>query len=435
MNRKAMLGLVCILAMTLLPSLAAAEWQNMEPVVVGGTLSARHGMTFIQVAEDKVMMFGGRETYSNNETWIYDVSDDRWTKQTNINYSGGSLGTTAYASYAPIGGDKVLMMGGWRAGTAYRSGTWLYDYSQNKWTNLNPTINGEGWVTRGKAAMAYLGDDKVLMFGGYRYNVSFNDTWIYDLSENSWTLVSPTVTGGDLTIRNSHMMASVGEGKVIAFGGNGLLNETWLYDQTENSWALLSPTIVGGALKGRHSHGLVNIGGDRLLMFGGTVASGYKGDNDLWMYDLSDNTWTMLETEGKVPPQRGYLGMTAVGPGKVVLFGGNNNAYNSNYGDTWVFNIPESAPSTFTAVADSSGVSLNWSQDAGISGSAFYVYKNNKPLSEAIITGTEDSGRTIFSYSDSDVTSGTLIRYKLLEVNSELNSQTFSKEITVPYCN
>jgi Galactose oxidase, central domain/Kelch motif len=436
MKKKAVLVSVT-LAMVLVAGQLWAGWQNMEPTVVGGTLTPRHAMAFVHVAEDKVMMFGGRDTNALADTWIYDISDNRWTKQTNLNVVG-SRGPLAYSAVSSIGGDRVLVMGGWASGVRYNSQTWLYDYSQNKWNLLSPTINGTGWGNRGHGGMSYLGGDKVLLFGGYKYrNTNLADTWIYDLSENSWTQVTPTVSGGDLTARHSMSLANVGEGKVIGFGGydGGFKNETWLYDQGENSWTLLSPEIVGGPLQGKRAPGLTNIGGDRLLMFGGQVAASYAGENDLWLYDYSENSWTMIEGDGAtLPPARCNLGFTAVGASKAVLFAGDISTYNNNFSDTWIFNLPESGAASFSAAVESGGISLSWSQDTESSGNSYYIYKNNTLLSEEISVGVEEAGRIQYSYLDSDTVSGTLIRYKLLEVNSDLNSETFSTELTVPYC-
>jgi protein gp37 len=37
--------------------------------------------------------------------------------------------------------------------------------------------------------MAYIGDDKVIIFGGISGNsfAAIDETWVYDLSDNSWT--------------------------------------------------------------------------------------------------------------------------------------------------------------------------------------------------------------------------------------------------------
>ena len=40
---------------------------------------------------------------------------------------------------------------------------------------------------RSRHAMAYLGGDQVLLFGGELPSGSSDETWVYDLSDNTWT--------------------------------------------------------------------------------------------------------------------------------------------------------------------------------------------------------------------------------------------------------
>jgi len=42
--------------------------------------------------------------------------------------------------------------------------------------------------------MAYLGGDQVLLFGGDDYYGYDGETWVYDLSANSWTNKEPPPT-------------------------------------------------------------------------------------------------------------------------------------------------------------------------------------------------------------------------------------------------
>ncbi|MCI0601894.1 kelch repeat-containing protein [bacterium] len=89
-------------------------------------------------------------------------------------------------------------------------------------------------------------------------------------------------------------MAYVGEDRVLLFGGIDSLplgnnNETWFYDLSDHAWTQKFPATSPSA---RHNHGLAYIGGDQVLLFGG-----FSGGAETWVYDLSDNTWTQ-----KFPP-------------------------------------------------------------------------------------------------------------------------------------
>jgi hypothetical protein len=78
--------------------------------------------------------------------------------------------------------------------------------------------------------LAYVGGDQALLFGGEDNNSPpyFNDTWVYDLSDNAWTQKSPTTSPSG---REYHAMAYLGNEWVILFGGftqGGHNNETWI---------------------------------------------------------------------------------------------------------------------------------------------------------------------------------------------------------------
>ena len=104
-----------------------------------------------------------------------------WTQQ-----SPAAKPSARYRSdMAYIGGDHVLLFGGYDS--FYDDETWVYDLSANTWTQQSPAAKPSA---RSSHAMAYIGGDQVLLFGGD--DGTFDDeTWVYDLSANTWTQKSP----------------------------------------------------------------------------------------------------------------------------------------------------------------------------------------------------------------------------------------------------
>jgi hypothetical protein len=89
--------------------------------------------------------------------------------------------------------------------------------------------------------MAYIGGDKVLMYGGTDpYQASYNDTWVFDLSDGTWA--GPLGPTQFPSTRWSHAMVYVGEDKVLLFGGHhggsSISSETWVYDLSDGEWTL-----------------------------------------------------------------------------------------------------------------------------------------------------------------------------------------------------
>ena len=146
--------------------------------------------------------------------------------------------------------------------------------------------------------MAYLGEDRVLLFGGWD-NSYVGQTWVYDLSANSWTDQAPgrdrRESRGEAewaapSARFGHAMASLGAGEVLLFGGSdGSRNgDTWVYDLSANIWTDQNPASSPSA---RLHHAMASIGGDQVLLFGGDIfnngetwlASGFYGGDRTYL--------------------------------------------------------------------------------------------------------------------------------------------------------
>ncbi|MFX0170329.1 MAG: kelch repeat-containing protein [Candidatus Hodarchaeota archaeon] len=86
-----------------------------------------------------------------------------------------------------------------------------------------------------------------ILFGGYgNYPEIFNDTWSYDVTNNLWTELDSKTNP---TKRVGHAMAYDSRSqKVIMFGGAGLdlnkpYNDTWVFNSSENTWINMDALI------------------------------------------------------------------------------------------------------------------------------------------------------------------------------------------------
>ena len=99
--------------------------------------------------------------------------------------------------------------------------------------------------------LAYLGGDQVLLFGGLS-GPYYGDTWVYDLSANTWTQSSPTPSP---SARYLHALAPLGEGQALLFGGwdaGGYDAETWLangFDPTVVTLLSFNAAAEGTAIR------------------------------------------------------------------------------------------------------------------------------------------------------------------------------------------
>jgi len=316
---------------------ALADWTQQFPDP-HPTARGYHAMSYI--GGDQALLFGGLGDIKYNDTWLYDLSEGTWTL---LDPPTKPL-ARSYHDMAYIGGDKVLMFGG-HDGTNDK--TWLFDLSEGDWTQIIPQTKPLGQYGH---CMSYIGGDQVAMFSAYTYADPYpyggwlEDTWLYDLSEGNWILIEPPAHPSH---RAYAKMAYVGGDKAFMFGGFWFFDENWLFDLSEGTWTLLEPT---NRPSGRHWHAMVSMGDDQALMFGGCDTHPNGLTDETWIYDYSDNTWTLQNPSVSPSPRREVV-MADIGGDHVLLFGGRTEAEEPRvyFDDTWIWNAeasPAATPST-----------------------------------------------------------------------------------------
>ncbi|MCP4500574.1 MAG: hypothetical protein GY822_11495 [Deltaproteobacteria bacterium] len=140
-----------------------------------------------------------------------------------------------------------------------------------------------------------------LSLSGASYNAQ-NDLWELDLVTNTWTELAPTGTPPSDRLFVA-MAFDPGRNRVVMTGGGDnsaffddaqYFDDVWAYNIADNTWELLA---VGGndAPEGRFWGGLVyDEDNDVFLSFGGHDDATLGNSNDLWSFDPSDNNWSLL---------------------------------------------------------------------------------------------------------------------------------------------
>lgn len=193
--------------------------------------------------------------------------------------------------------------------------------------------------------LSYIENNKVLFFGSYLDGMNaIAETWLYNAGNDTWTKLT---TAGSPAPRIRAAMAFVGNSKVILYGGNPLVygqspitlaKETWLFDLSTNTWTKLNTIGNPPALAG---HGMCFSGGtDKAVLFGGVIVKSAtlpgldsKRSNQTWVFDLSDKTWTKSSAVG--PSARTQVPLLYMGGDKAILFGGYDGS--AQLDDTWRF--------------------------------------------------------------------------------------------------
>jgi len=165
--------------------------------------------------------------------------------------------------------------------------------------------------------------------------------------EVSWAYLHPSgdnLVGGDAPTA----VAFPGESTIYVFGGqtanfsaqvNTAHNALYRYDLDTNHVTLLNPW--GTLPAPRTFHSSWKHGSNHLFIAGG-ISYSYFFDtinvyNDFWMYKIGDNTWTQLTITGTFPALASFVAET--GPdGSVYIFGGVDSSFVA-HGDLYKFDI------------------------------------------------------------------------------------------------
>jgi len=314
-------------------------WRNLFPSV---RPSPRYsfGMAFDSVS-NKVVVFGGLPGPSG-DTWIYDHDTNNWT---NRNPASPPEARSNPAMHYDGITKKVILFGGGGGIGAFYNNLWVYDLSQNRWTNITGGfLPGARWV----GASAYVTDRwRVYIFGGYNSSGSLDDTWYHRFINSDYEGIARatervTLSWVEVTQptrpapRDYPQMAYDSQSDVVVlFGGrqsSGYLGDTWLFYPSNNTWRQVFPAVSPSA---RGGGGMVYMTKhDKILLFGGAGSSGYKWDT--WLYDVETNTWKVVTTSVHPPGRSGIqYGMVYLeGVDRVILFGGSNVTY---YKDVWEY--------------------------------------------------------------------------------------------------
>jgi len=160
----------------------------------------------------------------------------------------------------------------------------------------------------------------LLLICGYCPTLSIpsNEIYEYRIDLKQWSkIVLSSATRP--TPRCCHSSRNF-SGQVIVFGGydgTDQLNETWEFSMPLKKWTKI--LAQGDNPCKRQYHACCKIEGNRMLIHGGF--NGSERLNDLYMFNVSTQTWQQIQTQGIIPAPRDSHTITPIGD-SIYLFGG-----------------------------------------------------------------------------------------------------------------
>ena len=343
--------------------------------------------------------------------------------------------------------DRIILFGGTDVNGIFISGTYKYEQSTG-WSQLPDGPAG----ARAYHGMAPLGKTKILMFGGTTGAViCSSETWIYNAQYNTWQSV---LTDTQPASRTSFAMAAdTTTQRAVLFGGQGedsaLLSDTWIYTSTSTpthqwrkSTALSSPSArVNAAMTFNSSDG-------NFYLFGGNINPGNAvgRQQDLWRYNIDQDTWGLVGQGTNIPPGRENAGMCFdTRYSKLVLWGGVTSlgSYEDS-GEIWYFDtswyngIPASTPVARGAfgmayIPNIDKIFIFGGQGSGprLGDSLYYVYRSSGIFTSGVIDASGSTGLNWLkivmpsAYYSEDIAHETEIKFQVA-TSSSSDKNTFS---------
>ncbi|MGI8998612.1 MAG: Kelch repeat-containing protein [Candidatus Limnocylindria bacterium] len=181
------------------------------------------------------------------------------------------------------------------------------------------------WTLDPAGEVAYL-------FGGRDGATVFDDTWAFDLEQQTWTKLTPS---GAPAARFGHEAVwADGIGLVIFSGqaGPSFFNDLWAYDPAANTWTELP---AEGALPTPRYGSCAGIGpDDRLWISHGFTQDGNRF-SDTRAYDFATGAWTDETPDGTRPVERCLHGCWWTDAGELALYAGQTTGVTA-LDDRWV---------------------------------------------------------------------------------------------------
>ncbi len=315
--------------------LHAVEWTELnDGAAASPTPRTLFSMVFNPAAfpNGQIVLFGGQgDSGPLNDTWVWNDFNNIWNSQTTSLNPSPRNGVSM--AFDPTFG-QTLLFGGTNTFSDFND-TWLWNGNNSTWTELIPnTTSPTNPSPRAYASMAFapLPSTQLILFGGSTISGSMpmplNDTWAWN--GTAWIQIFPIDSPSPRF--GASMVFDQNNQSLLLFGGSDytqVFNDTWSWNGI--NWIQLFPSEMPSprALAAMTFDASIM----RTLLFGGTgnLVGQYFGDTWLW----SGSNWqlaTPTSTTNPSPRSGASMVFDAITQ-KPLLFGGNTEFQSFN--DTW----------------------------------------------------------------------------------------------------
>lgn len=226
--------------------------------------------------------------------------------------------------------NRLVLFGG-RGGSGVFSDTWIFEFQNSSWRQINTSPSPEG-----RFSMVYgVSNGYFYISSGQQGSTLFSDLWRFDISNQIWTKMNPTgkapevrygSTGGFYTNSSNEFYFTHG------FSFTTRYSNTFIYNVRENTWTEILPSKNAyhfNRPSPRCLHGGTMVGPNQHLIYGGCLSGGGSGGAcpglDSWL--LTAKKWKHM-SECASPRQYPSVALlpTNNDQRRAVLYGGQEDS-------------------------------------------------------------------------------------------------------------
>jgi hypothetical protein len=324
--------LVCLAAV--IDTSHAQNWLQLTPASGNAPAPRSNAAAIYDSLNHRMVIFGGRSASGNlNDVWAFDLRNNTWSELTPTSGPAPAPRFTANGVYNPAN-QQMIIWSGQGQGAVFFNDVWAYDLNTKTWTAFNPP-DPKPNTRYGVASIFDPKAKELVAFAGFTDAGRFDDTWRFNIASAAWKAISLATHPEKRCLHSASYDAR--KHRMIIYGGqtSGPRGDIWAFDLATNTWAdLTPPTSPAGRWFSANIYDAVN---NRAIIFGGGFGGG-SVTNEVWAFDLAQNSWQQISPSGTPPAAReGAVAIYIRSEARMVVFGGVMG--NVHFNDVWSLNL------------------------------------------------------------------------------------------------
>jgi hypothetical protein len=321
--------LVCLTAV--IDTGYAQNWLQLTPASGNAPAPRSNAAAIYDSLNHRLVIFGGKSASGNlNDVWAFDLRNNSWSELTPASGSAPAPRFTANGVYNPAAQQMIIWSG---QGAGFFNDVWAFDLNAKSWLQFTPP-DPKPNTRYGVASIFDPKAKELVAFAGFTDAGRFDDTWRFNIANATWKSISLATHPERRCLHSASYDAL--KHRMIIYGGqtSGPRGDIWAFDLANNTWAdLTPPTSPAGRW---FATNIYDAAKNRVIIFGGGLGGG-SVTNEVWAFDLAQNTWQKTSASGAPPsPREGAVAIYIRAEGRMVVFSGLGNAY---FNDVWALNL------------------------------------------------------------------------------------------------